>query len=115
MQVLKTKFETMSIKELEELFCSADRFPDVVVLATNGSCLYRLFKLPEERGFCLVLVVDTAEVYGNSTRKLSGGFNYGNFGAAFEHVISDFGAEVHAFRSEPEAAKFIFDFIGDNS
>ena len=115
MQVLKTKIETMSVNELEELFCSSDRETNVTVLVANGSCLYRMFKLPDAKGFCLVLVVDTAEVYGNSTRRLGNAFNYGDFGAAIEHVICDFGAEVHAFRSEPEAAKFIHDFIGDNS
>ena len=114
MQVVKSKVETMSIKELEELFFSTDELPNVTVLVANGSCLYRLFKFYDQ-GFCLVLVADTAEVYGNTIRRLGNAFNYGNFSATFEHVISDFGAEVHAFRSEPEAAKFIFDFIGDNS
>ena len=114
MKVVLAKSEEMAVKELEDLFCSADKSPNATVLVTNGSCLYRMFKFPDER-FCLVLVADTAEVYGNSTRSLGNVFYYGNFGTAIEHVICDFGAEVHVFRTEPEAAKFIRDFIGDNS
>ena len=115
MQVVANQTPAILLDDLMKEFDGGKNLPHLTVLAVNYGCIYRLTQAPEGGDFFFALMVDMGGSSGHPVRYLCASFSKHLFEASFHYIMRDLGSELHVFRKEREAAKFIHDFIGDNS